>query len=161
MSLPNSEVPDIMLSHVGNIYTMKSATTTNGLPPPSSSQEPIVNSLLHTVGRVHLHIMFIYTCVYYQNFNSFMDPFPCRSFFFFFFFFGRYFYSIVLIFHCLLYPTFTSLLCLCVSASVFQRSFCLRKFVLFCFFFLFPLIQPVNFRSFQFAYSSGSSQLAI
>ena len=133
-SLPNSEVPDIMLSHTGNIYTMKSATTTNGLPPPSSSQEPIVNSLLHTVGRVHLHIMFIYTCVYYQNFNSFMDPFPCRSFFF-FFFFGCYFYSIVLIFHCLLYPTFTSLLCLCVSASVFKRSFCLRKSVLFCFFF--------------------------
>lgn len=74
-----------MLSHVGNIYTMKSATTTNGLPPPSSSQEPIVNSLLHTIGRVHLHIMFIYTCFYYQNFNSFMDPFPCHSFYFFFF----------------------------------------------------------------------------
>lgn len=101
--------------------------------------------------------MFIYTRFYYQSFNSSMDPFPCGSFFC----CCCYFHSIVLIFHCLLYPTFASLLRLCVSASVFQRSFCLRNLCSFFFLFLFPLIQPVNFRSFQFAYSSGSSQLAV
>ena len=47
--------------------------------------------------------------------------------------------------------------CFCVSEKLLPEEIC----ALFFFFFLFPLIQPVNFRSFQFVYSSGSSQLAI
>lgn len=142
------------------------STPWNQQPPQMGCHpHPHPKNLLLTVyytplaGCIYTSCLFILVSTTRTLIHSWILFLVVRSFFF--FFFGRYFYSIVLIFHCLLYPTFTSLLCLCVSASVFQRSFCLRKFVLFCFFFLFPLIQPVNFRSFQFAYSSGSSQLAI
>lgn len=122
-----------------------------GLPAPSSSQEPVVNSLLHTNGRVHLHIMFIYTRFYYQSFKFIHGSFSLWFILLLLLLFPQHRVNIPL-------PSLSNFrkpsaplcFCFCVSEKLLPEEICA---FFFFFLFLFPLIQPVNFRSFQFAYS--------